>query len=76
MHNHPRGDQLVTLQPEAPNPITIDNGGQWVDVAPQCNARAAPRRRAAGAAPSREEMVKRLGSNRRRVCGSGERFVA
>ncbi len=50
---------LVTLQPKAPNPITIDNGGQWVDVAPQVQCACDPATgRVAGTAPSREEMVK------------------
>ncbi len=51
---------LVTLHPESKkNPITIDNGGQWVDVQPkgQCPCDSATGR-VGGEAPTRAEMVK------------------
>ena len=50
---------LVTLQPKSSNPITIDNGGQWIDVPPQNDCPCDPATgRVAGEAPSRAELVK------------------
>lgn len=53
---------LVTLQPYDKDPknwITIDDGGQWVDVNPQGQCECDPDTgRVGGDAPTREEMVK------------------
>jgi len=50
---------LVTLFPKSRNPITIDEGGHWVDVHPQHPCQCDPvSGRVAGDAPSRSEMVK------------------
>jgi len=50
---------LVTIIPKAPHPITIDDGGHWIDVHPQRACQCDPvSGRVAGDAPSRSEMVK------------------
>ena len=50
---------LVTLRPESKNPITIDNGGVWIDVRPEGECPCDPKTgRVSGEAPSRKELVK------------------
>jgi hypothetical protein len=50
---------LVTIIPKSPQPVTIDEGGRWVDVHPQRECQCDPvSGRVAGDAPSRSEMVK------------------
>ena len=53
-------NNLVTLHPESKEtPVTIDDKGQWVNVAPQQPCSCDPvTGRVAGEAPSRAEMVK------------------
>jgi hypothetical protein len=49
----------VTLIPEAKEPMTIDNGGTWEDVAPDHDCPCDPATgRIGGDAPTRAEMVK------------------
>jgi hypothetical protein len=63
---------LVTLQPKSPNPITIDNGGQWIDVPPQGQCPCDPATgRIAGEAPSREEIVKEWQQEIAKEVGTG-----
>ena len=50
---------FVTLQPRAKEPVIIDNGGKWVDVAPAGPCPCDPNTgRIAGSAPTRDEMVR------------------